>query len=230
MHVCLRGEHKLRSSQVCSHHLLQLQSCFWGQPRHRTTGARAKWGVKPWGSGSHREVCEGRPSTPYSWRSQCSGDRGGSHIREENKLIVLPPDCLAEVNPLLIASRTTAWTSSLLLALLSTRQEPFIVSDLRIQNGKSNWFPETWEIQSNSPSTQHQLCIHHSKDIARRANSCGVTCPNNYMFPLDSSGATHSRKISSTFVASKKKLRSWTSWTEIRLPAEGTKPHSLPSS
>lgn len=38
MHVCLRGEHKLWRSQLCSCHLLKLQSCFWGQPRCRTTG------------------------------------------------------------------------------------------------------------------------------------------------------------------------------------------------
>lgn len=56
MYVCLRGEHKLCRSQVCSHHLLKLQSCFWGQPRCRTTCTWDEWGVKPGGSGSHRSV------------------------------------------------------------------------------------------------------------------------------------------------------------------------------
>lgn len=55
MYVCLRGEHKLQRSQVCSHHLLKLKSCFWGQPRCRATGTWDKGGVKPWGSGSHGE-------------------------------------------------------------------------------------------------------------------------------------------------------------------------------
>lgn len=152
-------------------------------------------------------------------RSQCSGDQEGPQIREENKLIGLPPDCLAEVIPLLITSRISTWMKRSLPSLFSRRQELFIVSDLRIQNSKPNWFPGKWdEVLSNTPSTHPQ--VMSSKDISCRANSHGVICPNNCIFPLDSSGSTHSRKKRPTFVARKKGAQIMNPWTEIRLMHE----------
>lgn len=128
-----------------------------------------------------------------------------------------------------------------LLAPCTIKYKAEAVCCFRFKNSKwqvklISWEVKRGEVQSNSPSTQHQLCIHCSKDIPCRANSSGATCPNNCIFPLDCSGATHRKmalepwqKNKGYFCSKQKGAQIMNSWTEIRLPAEGTKPHSLPA-
>lgn len=63
MHVCLRGEHKLWRFQVCSHHLLKLQSCFWAQ---RGAGPQALGISEEWSPGGQAVVGSDQGQTQHT--------------------------------------------------------------------------------------------------------------------------------------------------------------------
>lgn len=105
-----------------------------------------------------------------------------------------------------------------MLTPLTIKYKAGAVYGFRFKNSKwqvkcISWLVRWREVLSSTPSNHWVLS---SKGISCRANSHGVTCPNNCIFPLDSSGPSHSRKIKPTFGCKEKAAQIMNPWTEIR--------------